>query len=350
MNSSGETAGWTQENARRYWAIDGVALGISVGGSSNAREWNRAREWVERADIAGLHSVWMPEMHFSPGGNTSPLLCLAALATCTQRIRLATTSLLIPIHNPLRVAEEIASLDRLSHGRVLIGLGRGFRAPLFSAFGIDPSTKRKRFDAALDLILSAWRGESVTLKGTFFENKNYPDAVQSPAPYQTPHPPLAVAAFGRMGLAQAAQRGLPYLASPIETYDQIRENLTRHREGIGDTACTGRWVTPVMRTVFISNDASICRRVLDGLVEEGRRNAPAASPKLPAALARAVAAPAHERVIVGSPQEVKERLNEYKKNLGMNLLIVRPQVPGASESQRRDSFDFLVGDVLPALN
>jgi alkanesulfonate monooxygenase SsuD/methylene tetrahydromethanopterin reductase-like flavin-dependent oxidoreductase (luciferase family) len=55
-------------------------------------------------------------------------------------------------------------------------------------------------------------------------------------------------------------------------------------------------------------------------------------------------------VIVGSPQEVKERLNEYKKNLDMNLLVVRPQVPGASESQRRDSFELLVGDVLPALN
>jgi alkanesulfonate monooxygenase SsuD/methylene tetrahydromethanopterin reductase-like flavin-dependent oxidoreductase (luciferase family) len=350
MNSSGEVPGSNRESARRHWAIDGVVLGISVGGSSNAREWNRAREWVQRADIAGLHSVWMPEMHFSPGGNTSPLLCLSALAACTQRIRLATTSLLIPIHNPLRVAEEIASLDRLSHGRVLIGLGRGFRAPLFSAFGIDPSTKRKRFDAALDLILAAWRGEAVTLNGTFFESRNYPAAIQPPSPYQNPHPPLAVAAFGRMGLAQAARRGLPYLASPIETYDQIRENLIYHREGIGDMACTGRWITPVMRTVFISNKPSICQRVLDGLAEEGRRSAPAASPKLPAALARAVAAPAHERVIVGSPDEVKERLNEYKKNLGMNLLVVRPQVPGANESQRRDSFDLLVGEVLPALN
>jgi len=105
-----------------------------------------------------------------------------------------------------------------------------------------------------------------------------------------------------------------------------------------------------MRTVFISKKPSICRRVLDGLAEEGRRSAPAASPKLPAALARAVAAPAHERVIVGGPDEVKERLNEYKKNLGMNLLVVRPQVPGANESQRRDSFDLLVGEVLPALN
>jgi len=258
--------------------------------------------------------------------------------------------LLIPIHNPLRVAEEIACLDRLSHGRALIGLGRGFRAPLFSAFGIDPSTKRKRFDAALDLILAAWRGESVTLKDTLFETESFQDTAQSSTPYQKPHPPLAVAAFGQMGLAQAARRGLPYLASPIETYDQIRENLIHHREGIGDTACTGRWVTPVMRTVFISNKASVCRRVLEGLTQEGRRSAPAASPKLPAALARAVAAPASERVIVGSVEEVKERLNEYKENLGMNLLVMRPQVPGVSESQRRDSFDHLVGEVLPALN
>ena len=139
--------------ALAHWGIDGLALGISVGGSSNTSEWHRAAEWVDRADEAGLHSVWMPEMHFLPGASTSPLLSLAAFAARTRQIRLATTSLLIPIHHPLRIAEEVAALDHLSRGRTIIGLGRGFRAPLFSAFGIDPSTKRDRFDAALEEVL-----------------------------------------------------------------------------------------------------------------------------------------------------------------------------------------------------
>jgi len=336
-----------QRAALDYWGIDGLALAISVGGAMNHGEWVRAREWVERADRSGLHSVWMPEMHFTPGGSTSPLLSLAALATRTEQIRLATTSLLIPIHNPLRIAEEVASLDHLSQGRLIVGLGRGFRAPLFSAFGIDPSTKRTRFDAALDLMLAAWRGEPVSLEGSLFEDSRFPTLPEPAIPFQKPHPPLAVAAFGQKGLAQAARRGLPYLASPIETFDQIRENLALHRGGIEDQSQPGRWVTPIMRTVFISEDLTICTRVMEALAAEGRGSASGA--KLPAVVARAVAAPANERVIVGGLEEVKERLAEYQKSLGMNLLVVRPQIAGADEGQRRASFERLAGDVIPAL-
>ncbi|MCS5636092.1 MAG: LLM class flavin-dependent oxidoreductase [Myxococcota bacterium] len=338
-----------RDRALNHWGIRKLALGISVGGSSNAQEWERAREWVERADVAGLHSVWMPEMHFTRGGNTSPLLSLAALAACTRQIRLATTSLLIPIHNPLRIAEEVASLDHLSGGRVILGLGRGFRAPLFSAFGINPSTKRERFDAALDLILAAWRNEEVSLEGTPFETDCPAPSAPCPAPCQAPHPPLAVAAFGPKGLAQASRRGLPYLASPIETFDQIQENLARHREELGDESSPGRWITPIMRTVFVSNDSSVCRRVSAALAAEAGAGASGANAKLPAAVARAVAAPASQRVIVGSVQEVKEHLARYRKNLGMNLVVARPQIAGADESERRASFDLLVGDVIPAI-
>jgi alkanesulfonate monooxygenase SsuD/methylene tetrahydromethanopterin reductase-like flavin-dependent oxidoreductase (luciferase family) len=158
-----------------------------------------------------------------------------------------------------------------------------------------------------------------------------------------------VAAFGPKGLAQATRRGLPYLASPIETFDQIRENLARHREELGDESSPGRWITPIMRTVFISNDSSVCRRVSDALAAEARAGGSAANAKLPAAVARAVAAPASQRVIVGSVEEVKEHLARYRKNLGMNLLVARPQITGADESERRASFELLVGDVIPSI-
>ncbi len=348
MIQATEASADSQRAALNYWGIDGLALAISVGGSMSHGEWVRAREWVELADRTGLHSVWMPEMHFTPGGSTSPLLSLAGLATRTRQIRLATTSLLIPIHNPLRIAEEVASLDHLSRGRLIVGLGRGFRAPLFSAFGIDPSTKRTRFDAALDLMLAAWRGETASLKGSVFEDSRFPSHAEPAIPFQRPHPPLAVAAFGQKGLAQAARRGLPYLASPIETFDQIRENLALHREGIADPNQPGRWVTPIMRTVFISEDSTVCRRVMDALAAEGRGSA--SGVKLPAVVARAVAAPASERLIVGGLEQVKERLAEYRKSLGMNLLVVRPQIAGADEGQRRASFERLAGDVIPALH
>ena len=118
-----------------------MSLAISLGGVSNAAEWQSLLGWVDCAEALGLHSVWIPEMHFAPGVATSPLLTLAACAARTQNLRLATTSLLLPIRPPLRVGEEVAALDRLSQGRVILGLGRGYRAPLFTAFGIDAATK-----------------------------------------------------------------------------------------------------------------------------------------------------------------------------------------------------------------
>ena len=90
----------------------------------------------------------------------------------------------------------------MSRGRVILGLGRGFRAPLFRAFGIDPKTKRDRFDACLDAMLEHWEQSS---EGEASEGAAVPSGgCRIRAPWQTPHPPLAVAAFGPLGLAQAA--------------------------------------------------------------------------------------------------------------------------------------------------
>ncbi len=330
---------------RKRWGIHGLALGIAVDGPSSSREWQRALHWVTWAEQRGLHSVWMPETHFTEAGNASPLLCLAAFAAHTRRLRLATTSLLLPIHHPLRVAENVATLDHLSRGRVILGLGRGFREPLFSTFGIDPSSKRARFDESLDLILKAWSGESVSLSGTGFATA--PDAGErnGARPLQTPHPPLAVAAFGRKGLEQAARRNLPYLASPMETLDLIAENLEFYTANLmTDSQARGR-VVPVMRTLFVANDDTSRARVLAHLTEENRRR----RGKLPGPIARALAAPLDERVVVGSVSEVTDRLAHYRERLDMNLLIVRPEIASTSQSEREDSLTRLVEEVLPAL-
>jgi alkanesulfonate monooxygenase SsuD/methylene tetrahydromethanopterin reductase-like flavin-dependent oxidoreductase (luciferase family) len=289
-------------------------------------------------------------MHFSPGVSTSPLLTLAGLAARTRSLRLATTSLLLPIHDPLRLAEEIASLDQLSRGRVIIGLGRGFRPALFSAFGIDPREKRDRFDTALDLILSAWRGESVSLQGTPFERKVDNTPRQLKSPYQKPHPPLAVAAFGPKGLRQAARRNLPYLASPMESFDQILENLEIHRAELPAGSTTGQSIVPIMRTVFVCSNDSTKKRILRTLEAETRSVRQNPRVKTPKAIARAMDAPIGERVIVGGVAEVTDQIARYQNSLGMNLMVIRPQVRDTDESERVEAMDQLLEEVWPKLD
>jgi alkanesulfonate monooxygenase SsuD/methylene tetrahydromethanopterin reductase-like flavin-dependent oxidoreductase (luciferase family) len=335
-----------------HWGLpgSGMSLGISLGGVSNAREWQHLLGWVDRAEALGLHSVWIPEMHFAPGVATSPLLVLAACAARSKRLRLGTTSLLLPIRPPLRVAEEVAALDRLSNGRVILGLGRGFRAALFDAFGIDASTKRDRFDAALDLMLDRWAGRDVDLTETPFDLSDDAGAAEggtSALPHQSPHPPLAVAAFGRKGLLQASRRALPYLASPLEPLALIAENLDFHRENLPAGVEADELVVPVMRTVYVAGSDAEAARVYGALEKEMSATRPRG--RVPAAIARAADAAVEDRAVIGLRDEVIDQLSRYQEQLGMDLLVARPQVGAASQPEREAALERLVADVMPAL-
>lgn len=327
-------AGPTRSAPREAWGLDGarLALGLALGGPGRRRSGAPARPdddplaWIDRAEALGLHSAWVPEMHFAPGVTASPLLLLAAFAARSRRLRLGTTSLLLPIHDPDRLAAEAAALDHHSGGRLLLGLGRGFRRPLFEAFGVEAATKRDRFDAALDRILDRWAGDL--------------------PPRQTPHPPLAVAAFGPKGLAQAARRGLPYLASPVEPIDAIEANVARHRELLPRDIDPGSLPVPVMRSVFVAADGREAAAVRAALERETR----GARGRVPAALARAAEAALDDRVLVGTASEVRDRLERWRERVPFDLLIARIPEAGLEPESRFGGLERLVelvGDLSP---
>lgn len=302
-----------------------LAVGLALAGSGDGRTWADACALARWADDAGLDSLWLPEGHLRRGAPPSPLLGLAAFAACTRRIRLATTSLLISIHDPLRVAREVATLDQLSQGRVVLGLGRGFEPTVLRAFGVEPRAKRDRFDDALDAMRAAWRAEEPALR-----------------PVQAPHPPLFVAAFGAKGLAQAARRALPYLASPLESLAALERNFARHAAALPP----GTPLPPVavMRTVHVARDAGEARRLRAAAEAEFV----ALAARAPAALAEAVAGGARERVLIGEAAEVADGIARYRERLGVDLLVVRPAAP-SDEPERRAALERLVERVLPAL-
>ena len=329
----------------KRWGVEGLAFGIGLGGVGNRGEWDRTLAWVDYAQRRSLHSVWVPEMHFVPGACSTPLLNLAAIAARTTRLRLATTSLLLPLAHPIDLARSVSTLDHLCGGRLILGLGRGFPRHLFDAFEIDPTSKRDRFDDCLEIVMKLWAGEQLDAQASAFHALEHGTGLSGLQPRQEPHPPLAVAAFGRKGLAQAARWGLPYLASPMEPFDLIAENLAFHRDQMTRTAPRDDAVVPIMRTVFISDDPGVLARVMAKL--DAERRPPAL--KLPKAIARAAQAPVEERVVVGTRDEVMRKLERYRKELGMNLLVGRPLIAGASIQEQQASLDRLVDDVIPAL-
>jgi alkanesulfonate monooxygenase SsuD/methylene tetrahydromethanopterin reductase-like flavin-dependent oxidoreductase (luciferase family) len=261
---------------------------------------------------------------------------LAALAARTRQVRLATTSLLLPLHHPLRVAAETATLDALSGGRLWLGLGRGFRASVFAGFEVEAATKRDRFDEALDALLAAWSGAAVTLAGAHFAARAGAQLSLGLRPVQRPHPPLVVAAFGRKGLLQAARRGLPYLASPLEPLAALEQNYALWREHRQAGAAPAA-EAPVMRTVFIARDDAEAQSVREALAAEARAIAASAPP----ALARAAGGSLDERALVGSADQVRDGIARYHERLGMDLLVARIEVAGASPAARDASLERL---------
>ena len=322
-----------------------LQIAIATGGQSDPDSWERSLRTVEHADNLGMHSVWLPEGHFRVGATASPLPILAAFANRTKQIRLATTSILLPIHHPLRVAAEVATLDTLSGGRVIGGLGRGFQTPVFQGFGINQNSKRDRVDEALDIILTAWSGNSFKLDGTYYPSLEGKSVRVALKPLQKPHPPLVVAAFGPKGLKQAADRSLPYLASPLETLPVLTENYAIWKKHLKSPIPTGSLRAPVMRTLFVSENKNVVKRVATALENDAMR--PKA--KAPAALASAASGNMDERTLVGGVDEVVESLNIYRKALDMDLLVARAHPPGANQAECENSLELLVNKVAPAV-
>ena len=195
---------------------------------------------IELGDVLGFDTVWLGELHFSRSFSilADPLMVLAAAAQRTTRIRLGTAVTLLPLHNPVKIAEEAATADILSAGRLEFGVGRGTAPIHYGGYDIVQEESRDRFDEALDFILQAWTHESFSYQGKYFRAR---DLTVIPRPLQQPHPPVRIAANSPDTFPMAARRRLPIFATPlINPPDKLKDGLKVYRERLagvhGDTA------------------------------------------------------------------------------------------------------------------
>lgn len=306
---------------------------------------NLAQDLAQQAEIAeslGFHSFWLPESHFAGQASIpSPLMLLAGVASRTTTIGLGSTSYLLPIRHPIQAAEEVAVLDKMSGGRVILGVGRGVQKNMFKAFDIPEKEKRKRFKETLETMIKAWKGEPIAFEGSKYdgaENCGKPIHL-APLPIQKPHPRIWVAAFGPLAIKQAGNLGLPYLASPMETLESLEDNYSRHQQAISAAGHETVEVIPVMRTVFISDNTALVQQVKGSLVEEAKvRNTYTRQRE------SAIAADdwIDQAALVGSIQQTRDRLQEYREKLGITHLIARGRIPGLEEKDYRNSMALLM--------
>ncbi|HEY1261476.1 MAG TPA: LLM class flavin-dependent oxidoreductase [Stellaceae bacterium] len=191
----------------------------------------RLRRLHLRGRSAGVYSVFLVEHHFTGFGQISATLnFLTYLAAKTTRIRLGTAVLVLPWHNPALLAEQAATLDLLSNGRLDLGIGKGYRWGEFHGFCMPMEEAGERYDEAVAFLRKAW-----TAKGRFSHHGkrwHFEDIVVEPAPVQKPHPPLWVGAQTAPSIRRAAEQGFNLLLGQAGSPDLVAENIGIYRRAV----------------------------------------------------------------------------------------------------------------------
>ena len=184
---------------------------MEFGNRENRSEAGSFREGfnlVEAGESWGLDSAWLAEFHFNPVRSvlSSPIVVAGAIAARTKRMRVGMAVYVLPLNNPLRIAEEVATVDHISEGRFDFGIGRSGFTRSYDIYGTPYSESQARFRESLEIIREAWKGETFSYQGDHFRIEN---ATVTPRPYQDPHPPLRMAAVTAETFPRVAHDGFP---------------------------------------------------------------------------------------------------------------------------------------------
>jgi len=232
------------------------------------------REFVERnieAEALGYHSTFLVEHHFTGFGQVSATLNLLTwIGALTSTLRLGTAVTVLPWHNPVLLAEQIATLDLLSEGRVDAGIGKGYRLKEFEGFAMPVEEADARFEECLEVMLKAWTSDSPwSHRGKYWQ---YDNIVVEPPSTQKPHPQLWMGAGSPRSVKQVAQLGFNMLLGQYDSFDMIVDEIAMYKS---EVESLGRTFDPlsvaVARSVNIVNSNDEYEEAMDNRMAARRR-------------------------------------------------------------------------------
>ena len=223
-------------------------------GSTENKAFKESFALVDQAEDLGVPSVWMAEYHFNPGRVlASPVTILSAIAARTQSIRIGTAVLLLPLANPIRVAEEIATLDQISDGRVEFGVGRGTFPNVHEGFGVPFEESRGRFEEGMEIIIKAWTTDTFSFEGDHF---HLPEISVNPKPFQQPHPPVRVGVTSAESFPILGRMGYNILINPSRVFalPELKPSIREYRDAWKAAGHEGEGKVGLRIPVYLSHD------------------------------------------------------------------------------------------------
>ena len=336
-------------------------------GRTQQEAFDEAFATAYHAEEWGFDEVWLAERHFAPPQSgratpsvvSSPLIFATAIAAKTSRIRVGTAVLVLPLGHPVRMAEEVATIDNVSGGRFDLGVGRSGFPWAYEGYDIPYAESRDRFREYFDVMRMAWTQERFSYQGEYYKFDN---VCVIPKPFQSPHPPLRYACSTRETFPAMGQMGLPIFAGlGGATVGDLAQYISEYRvawqeaghEGDGDVLLrVGVFVAEDMERALSRPRESTMRyyhRIRQGLLQ----TAGAFGGELRAQRAERMATLTYEdalldRLVYGTPDTVANRLGEIRDELGLSGVIVEPNVGGQIAPELLDDSIRLIGKEVSA--
>jgi alkanesulfonate monooxygenase SsuD/methylene tetrahydromethanopterin reductase-like flavin-dependent oxidoreductase (luciferase family) len=293
---------------------------------------------------------------------TAPAAYLAAVAAATRTLRIGAMVFQLPMHHPIRLAQDVAMVDQLSRGRIEFALGYGTRAPEFHPWLTDYEHRREIGNEVMDVVRAAWSGAEVTYRGRYF---HFEGAIVQPHPYQQPHPPIWVGGHSPTSISYAAANGYDF-AQNFDAERTIAAKFALFREKLREYPRTGRIPrTMIARHVHVAETDAEARRTAEPYMLEGMLGA--------SGVARALSLREEEKTpemlemarlyletsksfdfwideglaIVGSPETVARRIREQQDLCGYDIFLAWHQITSMPFDISRRSMQLFGEAVIP---
>ena len=307
-------------------------------GTTQAQIFKDSMELIQAAEDSGSERIWLAEYHFDPGRSdlSAPVTVAGAVAARTKKVKIGLAVHVLPLRNPVQIAEEIATLDHLSDGRLDFGIGRAAFPRIYQGYGFDYSESRDRFDECLEIILRSWTEERFSFKGKFYQ---YDDLCVVPKPLQKPHPPIRIGATSEDTFELVGRMGYPIFINPsrVTTLLDLKPLVAEFHQAREKAGHTGQVDVGLRVPVYVAETKEKAysepkestmfqmQRLINVITQSiGEAGISAGDDR--AAQAERLKAMTYEdvlanTVVYGTPESVVERLQQLQEELGLTQVI-----------------------------
>jgi alkanesulfonate monooxygenase SsuD/methylene tetrahydromethanopterin reductase-like flavin-dependent oxidoreductase (luciferase family) len=333
-------------------------------GHTETEAFDESFEEVDAAERWGLDVMWLAELHAAPTRSvlSAPLNVATAIATRTKRMKIGTAVQVLPLCHPLRIAEEAATVDQISHGRLIFGVGRSGFPRTYEAYGVPYAESRERFAETLEIMKRAWTETSFSYEGKYYSFHN---VHLVPKPYQKPYPELRVAVNSPDTFPAVGTQGYPIFAAVrIGTLSELAPNIRAYREAWRAAGHPGSGQVFLRVPIYIAETSEQARaepeesimhfyRWLGEQLEDSASRSGARAIEQRAERGQRLQTITYDealrdKVIVGTAEAVTDRLHALREELGLDGILAEMNCGSLIPHPRvMRSLQLLCGRVMP---